>query len=56
MMNLQCLVFEPARLRARIAVGAPPAARKAMTDLDIAALLGVKAPADRKTASPGTGK
>lgn len=46
-MNLQSCVFLPATLRARVAVGRPPAARRPMVDLDGAALLGVKAPADR---------
>jgi isopenicillin-N N-acyltransferase like protein len=47
-MNLQCCVFEPALLRARISVGKPPASRRPMTEVDGAKLLGVTAPADRK--------
>lgn len=54
-MNLQCCVLEPARLRARAALGRPPASRRPMTDLDGAALLGVKAPADREAAPPPAG-
>jgi hypothetical protein len=44
-MNLQCCVFLPATLRARVAVGKPPASRRPMTELDGAALLGVSPPA-----------
>ncbi len=50
-MNLQCCVFEPDSLRARIVVGKPPASRRPMTEVDGAALLGVKAPADRGKAA-----
>jgi len=46
-LNLQCTVFEPARLRARVAAGSPPACRRPMLEVDAAALLGVVAPADR---------
>lgn len=54
-LNLQCTVFEPARLRARIAAGRPPACRRPMHEVDAAALLGVAAPADR-AAAPAEGK
>ena len=46
-LNLQCTVFEPARLRARVAAGSPPACTRPMLEVDAAALLGVVAPADR---------
>jgi hypothetical protein len=52
-LNLQCVVFEPARLRARVAAGPPPASRRAMEPIDAAALLGVTAPADRAPAPAG---
>jgi hypothetical protein len=52
-LNLQCTVFEPARLRARVAAGSPPAALKPMLEVDAAALLGVVAPADRPKAPAG---
>ena len=54
-MNLQCCVLEPATLRARVVVGKPPASRRPMTEVDGAALLGVKAPADRGKAAVPVG-
>lgn len=47
-MNLQCGVFLPATLRARVSLGRPPASKRPFTEIDVAALLGVVAPADRK--------
>ncbi len=56
-MNLQCGVFFPATLRARVALGRPPASNRPFAEIDGAALLGVAAPADRKGAdsSPPAG-
>jgi len=47
-LNLQCTVFEPGRLRARVAAGRPPAFRGPMHEVDAAALLGVAAPAGKR--------
>jgi hypothetical protein len=56
LMNLQSCVFLPATLRARVSAASPPAAAKPMTAIDGAALLGVKAPADRAAPREGGGK
>jgi hypothetical protein len=55
-LNLQCTVFLPATLEARVAAGRPPAARRPMAVLDGAALLGVPAPAARVAAAGGAAK
>jgi hypothetical protein len=47
MLNLQCGVFCPGTLEVRVSLGRPPAAKKPMTTLDGAKLLGVTAPAAR---------
>jgi hypothetical protein len=46
-MNLQCGVFCPGTLEVRVSLSRPPAAKRPMTTLDGAKLLGVTAPASR---------
>jgi hypothetical protein len=52
-LNLQCGVFLPATLEVRISLSRPPAARRPMTTLDGAALLGVASPASRDASAKG---
>ncbi len=56
MLNLQCGVFLPATLEVRISLSRPSAARRPMTLLDGAALLGVRSPRSLKEAAAGDRK